>query len=824
MSFAGRVAVLLAVCLCGWGCGVAPDPKALHDRISAEITHGDFNSASSDVERAYPRFASTSPEWDWSFRIQKAQILIYRGMPRDALALLADPLPSSLASTEIAVLKPLFEGRAHTYAQEFDASQEKLAEAERLANSSHLRLLCQVMNAKAALAAAKGDYPEAENDYDQALKLAREHGRSEVETAAQVGRAWVAIHRQHFDEAAERGKSALALSRSLGMQGLAATTLGNLGWNYSELGDYETALEFYKQATDEAAKAGMLGQSQYWFSSIANAYMDLREYSRAEDVARSTLKRAVELKNAEISIVCLNTLSDIMLRTDRTAEAEKLNQEALEIVKESQEKFGALDTWTTAGRVDTAKGDFSAAEAMYQRVLSDPNAGPQFRWASYAGLARTRDKQGNYLEAEKFFLEAIDTIEQARQSIDHDELRLSFLTSGIAIYGQYIDFLVQRGRLQDALKEAELSRARTLAEGLGSDAKSKPSGRSIPPQQLAQRLKATLLFYWLGESQSHLWVITPAKTTHLLLPAASEIDPLVKSYSETLLRSRDPLESANSDAQKLYTALVQPAEKLFPKNSRVILLPDGSLYGLNFETLIVADPKPHYWIEDVTLSTASSLTLLASAAERSAPSDKSLFLVGDTVSPTDEFPALPQAAAEMRDVEKYFPAPRRSVLSGGQATPTAYLNSQPEKFSYVHFVTHGTASRARPLESAVVLSKEKDADAFKLYARDIVKRRISAYLVTISACNGAGTRAYSGEGLVGLSWAFLRAGAHNVIGALWEVNDSSTPQLMDALYDSLSHGQDPATALRAAKLSLLHSGNIYRKPLYWAPFQLYIGS
>jgi len=46
----------------------------------------------------------------------------------------------------------------------------------------------------------------------------------------------------------------------------------------------------------------------------------------------------------------------------------------------------------------------------------------------------------------------------------------------------------------------------------------------------------------------------------------------------------------------------------------------------------------------------------------------------------------------------------------------------------------------------------------------------------------AGTRAYSGEGLVGLSWAFLRAGAHNVVAALWEVSDASTPQLMDRLY------------------------------------------
>ncbi len=79
-------------------------------------------------------------------------------------------------------------------------------------------------------------------------------------------------------------------------------------------------------------------------------------------------------------------------------------------------------------------------------------------------------------------------------------------------------------------------------------------------------------------------------------------------------------------------------------------------------------------------------------------------------------------------------------------------------------------------------------DSFKLYARDIVRRPVRADFVTISTCYGAGARAYTGEGLVGLSWAFLRAGAHNVIAALWEASDAATPQLMDRLYGELDKG------------------------------------
>jgi CHAT domain-containing protein len=78
-----------------------------------------------------------------------------------------------------------------------------------------------------------------------------------------------------------------------------------------------------------------------------------------------------------------------------------------------------------------------------------------------------------------------------------------------------------------------------------------------------------------------------------------------------------------------------------------------------------------------------------------------------------------------------------------------------------------------------------------------------------------------GEGLVGFAWAFLHAGARNVIAGLWDVNDESTSRLMDVLYRELAAGSSPADALRTAKLSLAESTGNLRKPYYWAPFQLY---
>lgn len=334
-----------------------------------------------------------------------------------------------------------------------------------------------------------------------------------------------------------------------------------------------------------------------------------------------------------------------------------------------------------------------------------------------------------------------------------------------------------------------------------------------------------LLDYWLGPQQSYLWVITRAKISSFTFAKQSEVEALVNDYRAAMESGKDLLAGGGVAGQKLYAMLVEPAKKLIPRNARVIVLPDAGLYKLNFEALIAPEPTPHYWIEDVTLSMASSLTLLDSNARSTPQKEKRLLLVGNTEEPNKDFPALAQAPTEMKDIEQYFPDSMRKVLEGKQATPAAYLESSPGQFSYLHFVTHGTASVTRPLESAVILSKE--GDSYKLYARDIVAHHLNANLVTISACDTSGKRNISGEGLVGLTWAFLRAGAHNVIGALWEVSDASTPQLMDALYSDLSQGKDPATALRDAKLKLLHSPDanaVFRKPFYWAPFQLYAGS
>jgi CHAT domain-containing protein len=402
---------------------------------------------------------------------------------------------------------------------------------------------------------------------------------------------------------------------------------------------------------------------------------------------------------------------------------------------------------------------------------------------------------------------------------------LSFLTNATQIYDDYIHFLVTQGRTDEALEAADWSRARTLQQGLGvisASANVKP-----PPfraADIATKTNSTLLFYWLGDKQSYVWAISPDKSLFVSLPAKSEVVALLARYRQKVLALRDTVRENDKDGHALYEVLVAPISSVVSRDRPVILFTDGEMSQLNFETVVVAEPKPHYWIEDATVSSAPSIRLFALRNTSVSPVRDRILLFGDSISVDPAFPDLPMAGLEIQKVKDNFQASDEIVFSSVRATPRNYLASRPEQFSYIHFVAHGTANRTDPLESAVILSPDRPGDdSYKLYARDILQHPITARLVTISACNSSGTKTYAGEGLVGLSWAFLRAGAHNTIGALWDVSDASTPQLMDHLYGNLEKDQSPAVALRNAKLALLHSGGTFSRPFYWAPFQLYSG-
>jgi CHAT domain-containing protein len=492
--------------------------------------------------------------------------------------------------------------------------------------------------------------------------------------------------------------------------------------------------------------------------------------------------------------------------------AEKYNDDEVRLRNRLGNDSNRMYTLYNEGRIEDKLKHYQAAEEIFRQVADGSGADPSLRWQALCWLAGTHAEEGKGKEARQDYEDAVKTFDQTRQQQGRDEFKIAFRAGVNRFYSPYIRFLMNQGNHFDALSVAELSRAQVLAERLGVDAGSRLSLPKI--QATAAALHATILSYWLAPTASYLWVITAKDFTAISLPEGAEISRLAESYR------RSVSSSSRAPDTRLYETLIAPAQKYIAPGSRVVLIPDAALFQVNFETLQVpGTPQPHYWIEDVVLSTATSLSLLG--AERPVSSKGNVLLIGNSLSPRPEFPALPYSRAEIHSIADRFPENKSAIYEEKDAVPSVYEKVHPENYSWIHFAAHGVASTESPLESAIILSDE--GDSYKLYARDISKHKLTADLVTISACYGSGTRTYAGEGIVGLAWAFLLAGAHNVVASLWEASDYYTAQLMDRMYERLRAGDDPAHALRTAKLSLLHSQYVCRNPRYWGAFQLYTG-
>jgi CHAT domain-containing protein/Tfp pilus assembly protein PilF len=808
-----------------FGCSPLPDPQNTFNHARDTFVQGNLPLARQEADAGYRRFARQDEEWAWKFRLLEAEVLLDQGLSKDVLTLLNSALPTPLATGDLAIKQKTLQGSAYVLLGRLTDADRNLNEAQQFSDASHSRLGGEIARARGVLKRRQNDQESAGRFFRQSLQLARQEHDAHLELTDLLNLGVVASEEEHYDESIDWSNEVYRTARLLHDPHTGQVALGNLAWAYYKMGDFDRALAFYRDAEKVARDIGAVYDQIGWLNNIGLVHYQLNQLSVAEGYYRQSLALAQKNENPEQIIEALTALAFVSVQKGQMPEAQQYSEQAFQLAHAKNDRASELYPLLVRGQVAAGSGDHKQAENVFLEVAADPKSDLSLRWQAQNDLARLYEQEHRVAEADTQYQEALRTIEQSRASLDHEEYKLPFLANAAHLYDDYIRFLVAQGKDQRALQEADYSRARTLAEGLGV-LPSTP-GKVIPefnPQQIARQARATILFYWLGRERSYLWAINGKRTERFALPAAAQIDAAVQRYRQALLGWQDVLKTANADGSGLYDVLVAPARNLITPNSRVILITDGSLDNLNFETLLAPGSALHYWIEDATLMSASSLRVLAASEKEQRRGAGKLLLIGDPNPPSSEYAALPDAVREMESVEKHFGAQSSKTFSRKEATPSAYLGSNPETFSLIHFVAHATASKLSPLDSAIVLSpSSSEQDSFKLYARDITHKTLHADLVTISSCKGAGAEAYSGEGLVGLSWAFLRAGAHNVIGALWDVSDASTADLMGRLYDELGRGEPPERALRTAKLALLHSDGVMRKPFYWAPFQLYTG-
>ena len=362
-----------------------------------------------------------------------------------------------------------------------------------------------------------------------------------------------------------------------------------------------------------------------------------------------------------------------------------------------------------------------------------------------------------------------------------------------------------------------------------------------------------LLEYSLGEKTSWLWTVSTDQLHAFKLPARSAIEAQSTRVYELLATHRPESELA-PELRKLSEMVLAPATSVLG-DRHLAIVADGPLQRIPF-TLLAASEGPR---EIAMLPSASAIAALRAQTAGRAPASKLLAVFADPVfdssdprvhtgtqlalaQPPDanasrllehlavtqsggdtrlRIPRLPFTLQEADTILNVAHDPSDLKATGFEASRAEALSGVLGQYRYLHFATHGYLDTERPELSALVLSQldrqGRPVDGF-LRVNDIYNSRLAADLVVLSACQTGLGKEVRGEGLMGLTRAFLYAGVPRVIVSLWSVDDRATAELMAAFYRSLLRDHKrPSEALLAAQQEL-RKHKEWQSPYYWAAF------
>ena len=399
---------------------------------------------------------------------------------------------------------------------------------------------------------------------------------------------------------------------------------------------------------------------------------------------------------------------------------------------------------------------------------------------------------------------------------------------------------------QLAAAEREMETFRFELGGMGKGYAAVQYAGALDRRQIQQEIldkDTALIEFTLGERQSWVWVLTRDRMMSAALPARSEIEAQVRAYRKELaqgasaLTVRTALARLDAVGNGLYRDLLAPVEPAFGKARHLIIVPDGVLSYLPFETLGGGTRLVEHFAISYSPS-ASALATLRARFQQNAPPARTLLAFGDAVySETATarraepemirergggLTQLPHTRAEVNGIRALFPAAGSNAYLGAAATEETVKGAPLDQYRLIHFAVHGIYDEEQPARSGIALSiaPESRQDGI-LQVPEIMRLRLRAEMVTLSACQSGLGKLLAGEGVMGMSRAFLYAGADSVLTSLWNVNDASTAELMKLVYQGIARGLARDEALRGAKLRLMRGPQTtWRHPYYWAAFVL----
>jgi CHAT domain-containing protein/Tfp pilus assembly protein PilF len=377
--------------------------------------------------------------------------------------------------------------------------------------------------------------------------------------------------------------------------------------------------------------------------------------------------------------------------------------------------------------------------------------------------------------------------------------------------------------VSEALDAAQKAYAALLAELRESDPTyaAMVAVEPVDWRTTARRLPgdAVLLEYLVTDSASSVLVVTPDTVAALDLNVDRRQLASLVDFARGVMHRHDGTVASmwRAPLRRLYRVLIEPVEAagfLAGKRS-LLIVPHADLHFLPFGALLAGDAGDRFLVERFELAYAPSAGAWLRLGERGRSGG-----VGRVLALAPYPDRLPATREEVESIHAEYGA-RATVLTGPSASAAA-LGSGMSGHDILHLATVGVLNKHNPLFSHVELAGGGD-DA-RLEVHEVFALPLSGQLVVLSACqtalaSGAVADVPPGDDWVGLTQAFLQAGARGVLASLWRVEDRSTARLMELFYRRLAAGASEARALAGAQRELLGEPG-RQHPFYWAGFVL----
>jgi len=602
------------------------------------------------------------------------------------------------------------------------------------------------------------------------------------------------------------------------MLGLIAENLHVLGETRDAWRDRQQGLALFSHVRDPRRRHGMLGEAGL-------ACLEAHMPRIALHFGNALVESAFGSSRAAVISDALVRRADIhhRLGADDRAASDLLESRRwiARIPAESFAEKQKAEANAVEGEILVRQQPEKATRSIEQALAYFQATAPARVPALHLLLARAQVARGFDDAAEAELLAGIEAFEHERTTVRDATLQVSFFEQAMPLFDDMMRLQVERRHdPESALSFVERGHARQLVDSLAGAVVS-----PFDPETLRRELPegVALVYYAPLDDRLFAWVLS-REGCHFIersLPAA-ELSRLVAA-SRAAIEGRAPQELVRRTAARLHDELVRPLSPFIASRRALVFIPEGVLQSVSFASLWDRHTG-RYLVEDYVLGVAPSGTVFVRASTTEAvPHGAAVraLIVGNPQLDRHIWIGMPSLlGAEVEAAEIAGLYPRSELLTGSAATKAAFLKGIRGS-QVVHYAGHATASNDAASAARLLFAPDPaTGDSGALYLHQLEHRGFPrTRVVVLAACRTAAGTVSRVEGALSLGRPFLAAGVPDVVGSLWDIDDSVSRHFFIAFHRALLTEGDPSLALRKAQLAFLRGDDVsLAHPASWAAF------